>query len=66
MKHIWFKLTVKYMRIYTVLQDSKGKKAICNIPLSLISDHCNKLSMTFPFEKKKNILKLQVKNLSKY
>lgn len=31
-----FKLTVKYMSIYTVLQDSKGNKAICNIPLNPI------------------------------
>lgn len=40
--------------IYIVLQGSKGKTAICNIPLNpIISDHCNKLSMTFSFERKK-------------
>lgn len=56
MKHIYFKLTVKYEHIYIVLQGSKGKKAICNIPLNpIISDNCNKLSMTFPFEKRKHL-----------
>lgn len=51
---IYFKLTVKYEHIYIVLQGSKGKNASCNIPLNpIISDHCNKLSMTFPFGKKR-------------
>lgn len=36
MKHIYLKLTVKYEHIYIVLQGSKGKKAICNIPLNPI------------------------------
>lgn len=60
MKHIYLKLTVKYMSIYTSFYKVvKAKKAICNIPLNpIISDQCNKLSMTSPFRsKKKNHLK---------
>lgn len=46
------------MSIYTEFYKvAKGKKAICNIPLNPIPGNCNKLSMTFPFEKKRNNIK---------
>lgn len=66
---VHFKLTVKYEHIYSFTKGSKGNKAICNIPINPTSDQCNKLSMIFPFGKKKkrtNLKKVQVKTLSKY